>query len=96
MLKPICVKCHRFYRPKKTGFYFTEGRPAGDGAEPGLGQADQWRPYKLWSGDLYECQGCGSAVVVGSGQQPIAVDHEEDFQRAISSFGAEQFQVNDC
>ena len=26
-MRPICVPCRRFYRPKKNGTYFLEGHP---------------------------------------------------------------------
>ncbi len=95
-MKPICVPCQRFYRQKKTGFYFTEGAPLGSGVEPGVTTPELWRPYKLWSGDLWECKGCGSQILSGFGSQPIRVQHEHDFERMIESLGARRFQVNDC
>lgn len=95
MPKPICVKCHTFFRPKKNGFYFLEGMPL-KGALPGLAEPDRWMPYKIWSADLWECQSCGTEIVVGVGAQPLGIQHERDFHDKIRSFGADQFQVNDC
>lgn len=94
-MKPICVKCQRFYHIKKTGMYFIEGMPAKNSSPPGTTAPEQWKPYKLWCGDLHECEGCGSQTIVGVGQSRIAEHYEADFQETLKSFGAE-FQVNDC
>jgi hypothetical protein len=98
MPKPICVPCQRFYRPKKTGVYFTEQMPrAGtDRAPPGNSAPHMWRPYKLWSGDLWECQGCGSRIVVGTGSQPVRESHQKDFEEERQRLGATRILVNDC
>jgi hypothetical protein len=94
-MKPICVKCQRFYQIKKTGFYFIEGMPIVQRAQPGTSQPQNWQPYKLWSGDLFECQGCGAQIVVGVGLRPIAEHYQEDFEYEAKALGA-TFQVNDC
>ena len=96
MLKPICVKCARFYRPKRNGYNFTEGMPVGTGTKPGHEMADRWKPYKRWSGDLWECLGCGHELLSGVGMQPIAIQHQPDFEAKRKSFRCDQFQVNDC
>lgn len=96
MPKPVCIKCHRFYRVKKTGFYFTEGMPVTGGILPGNDQPDGWLPYKIWSSDRWECLGCGSEILSGFGSSPIAVQHEEGFDRQRKDLRADQFQVNDC
>lgn len=96
-MKPICFPCRRFFRMRKSGFYFTEGFPVGNGrAKPGLAEPEKWKPYKLWAGDVWECEGCGATILSGFGQSPIAQHHEGDFEKALDSFGARQFQVNDC
>jgi hypothetical protein len=38
-LKPICVKCQRFYRPSRNGVWFLEGMPTHNGAHPGKAEA---------------------------------------------------------
>lgn len=96
-MKPICVPCQRFYRCVKTGFYFTEGMPVGpDRAQPGLAEPEKWKPYKLWSGDRWRCEGCGSEIVSGVAGSPIAVQHETDFKKTARLLGADEYQVNDC
>jgi hypothetical protein len=75
--------------------YFIEGMPAKNSTPPGKAAPDQWSPYKLWSGDLYECEGCGSQTIVGVGHHRIAEHYEPDFKEKVQSCGAE-FQVNDC
>jgi hypothetical protein len=98
MLKPICYACHRFYRMKKSGLYFREGMPAGGGgtlSEPGLAFDQDWIDYKLWSGDLWHCLGCGHEIIVGTGFAPVRERHHEDYAEMVVSTNA-TFRVNDC
>lgn len=95
-MKPICVPCQRFFRAKKNGFYFIEGMPKSGRPLPGTDEPERWQPYKLWSGDLYECEGCGAQIVAGFGSGPIRVKHEADFTETAIRLGATQLQVNDC
>jgi hypothetical protein len=94
-MKPICVKCHRFFRPKKNGFYFTEGMPE-SGAQAGTAEPKKWKPYKLWVGDLWECHGCGATIISGTGQTAIAEHYQHDFADMVERSDGKQFQVNDC
>jgi hypothetical protein len=94
-LKPVCVKCHRFFKPKRNGMTIIEGMPRGGKVEPGLSQADSWKPYKLWMVDLWECLGCGTEIFHGSGANPIAYHHEPHFTETMKARSA-TFQVNDC
>lgn len=97
MPKPVCVRCRRFFRMRRSGFYFVEGMPTGPGrAEPGDAEPTKWKPYKIWSADRWECDGCGAAILSGFGGSPIAVQHEAGFAKAVKDFGADQLQVNDC
>ena len=95
-MKPICKPCHRFFHRKKNGVYFTEGMPTNKGAAPGTAEAHLWKPYKLWSGDEWECHGCGATIIVGVGSERIAEHYEPEFPAVVERFGADQFQVNDC
>lgn len=95
-MKPICVSCQRFYRPIKNGFYFIEGMPTENGAKAGTSEPEKWKPYKLWSGDLWSCDGCGSTIVVGTGRSPISEHYMENFERVCQENEAQQLQVNDC
>jgi hypothetical protein len=95
-MKPVCVKCQRFFRIKKTGFYFVEAMPTVNGATPGTSAPELWKPYKLWASDKWECQGCGAIILSGFGIAPICVNHEDDFAAKVKSFGGGQLQVNDC
>jgi len=94
-MKPVCVPCQRFYRVKKNGFRFIEGMPIGKDVQPGNIEPDKWTPYKLWAGDLYECQGCGSTIISGVASQPISEHYMEDFKELVELSNA-RFQVNDC
>lgn len=93
-MKPICVQCQRFYRPKKNGFFFIEGMPRDD-ARPGTVDAALWSPYKLWCGDLWECEGCGHELVSGVGRNPVAEHFQSDFAETAARHGV-ILQVNDC
>ena len=93
-MSPICVKCQRFFHPKQNGMCFIEGMPQTNLTRVGSSCPDQWQPYKLWSGDLYECAGCGAQTIVGVGQRPLAENHEHDFCKKLKEFGA-KIQVND-
>lgn len=92
-MKPICVKCQRFYRPKHTGYRFIEGMPTENGAKPGTQEPEKWKPYKTWIGDLWECLGCGHQTIVGVGSHPTSEHYLPDFQQWLA--GA-SLQVNDC
>lgn len=95
MPKPVCVPCQRFFRPKKNGFGWIEGMPIDNDTAPGTEQPENWRPYKVWMSDLWECQGCGSQIVVGHGGQPLAEHYQPEFERVVSDHDA-RLQVNDC
>ena len=99
-MKPICVPCRRFYRPKKNGYPFIEGMPA-DNSRPqaGLAEPEKWKPYKLWNGDLWECPDCHAEIIVGFARQPWAEHYQSDFAKKVESEAArvsELIQINDC
>ena len=70
--------------------------PKGNNARPGTEEPELWAPYKLWVGDLYECEGCGAKIVSGFGRAPIAEHYQPDFAEKVKDLGADQLQVNDC
>jgi hypothetical protein len=80
---------------KKSGYYFIEGKPRYGFPPPGTTAPDEWEPYKLWSGDLWQCMGCGHRLVSGAGFAPIAEHYQEGFDKTVSAF-APQLTVNDC
>ena len=94
-MKPVCIPCRRFFRIKKSGFYFLEGMPTDPDAQSGTSQPDKWKPYKLWSADKWECQGCGATILSGFGKHSLAEHYQSDFAANIEKFGA-TYQVNDC
>lgn len=94
-LKPICVRCQRFYRPKKNAVFFIEGMPIGNGVPPGTEFPDLWRPYKLWQGDLWECHGCGHELISGVGYRPISEQYYPQFNEDVKAY-CPMMQVNDC
>lgn len=94
-LKPICVPCQRFFRPEKNGFRVIEGMPVVNGALPGTAEPYNWKPYKLWVGDKWRCQGCGTEIVVGVIGGPVSEHYMPDFEECIKELNA-TYQVNDC
>lgn len=94
-MKPICVPCERYMRPKKNGVWFVEGMPSENCAAPGKAEADKWRPYKLWSGDLWACPDCGAEIIVGVGWEPLREHYMPDFAEKVEAVGAELL-VKDC
>lgn len=94
-MKPVCVPCKRFYRPKRNGYYFIEGMPTENQAPKGTEAEHLWMPYKLWSGDQWECEGCGAQIVVGTGANPVSEHYKPDFDREVQRY-APELQVNDC
>lgn len=94
-MKPICVPCQRFYRTEKSGYYFIEGMPEGNTAQPGTATPEQWHPYKLWTGDLWRCEGCGATLISGTGREPIAEHYQPGFADQVKRLGV-TFTVNDC
>jgi hypothetical protein len=94
-VKPICVPCQRFYRPKKNGFTFMEMMPVIDGALPGVLEPEKWKPYKLWRGDLYECQGCGHETVAGVASKPSSEHYMPGFGELAELLDAD-LKINDC
>jgi hypothetical protein len=86
-MKPICVKCKKFYRPKENGYCFTEGMPTSSG---------EWKPYKAWMGDLWECPECGHQLIAGVGFEPISEHYRPDFEAARKHFRADQLRIDDC
>lgn len=93
MPRPVCVSCQRFFRPKTNGFYWVEGKPTEYDTPSGKERPDLWVPYKLWMGDLWQCQGCGVEIVVGHGLNPISQDYVKGFAQSVRDV---PLQVNDC
>lgn len=94
-MKPICVPCQRFFRPKKNDFPFIEGMPDTNDVQPGTIEPQRWKPYKLWFGDKWECEGCGAVIVVGVARQPLIEHFEKEFDAVVARYRPE-LQVNDC
>lgn len=97
MVKPVCVPCQRFFRPKRNGQALLEGMPHGPGSgEPGTSSPESWLPYKLWIGDLWECPGCGAQIVVGIIGDRLAEHYETDFKKYLEMYASTLVKVNDC
>jgi hypothetical protein len=94
-LKPICVKCQRFYRVKKNGVMFIEGMPKENGAKPGKWEPEKWEPYKLWRGDLWKCEGCNHELISGVAFNPIDEHYTPTFEKNVEAFSV-TLQINDC
>ncbi len=94
-MKPVCVPCQRFFRPIKTGFYWIEAMPIGNDVQPGLAEPENWKPYKLWSGDKWECPDCYATIISGVGLKPVSEHYMPDFQSLVDATDA-TLQINDC
>jgi hypothetical protein len=75
---------------KKQGFYFLEGKPrlGSRFLKPGTADAENWEPYKLWAGDLWECKGCGAQIISGVGRAPVAEHYQDGFGDTVERLGA--------
>lgn len=71
----VCYKCQRQMRPIRNGIAFIE--MAGD------------NPYKLFHGDLVECQDCGAQMIVGIPLKPLAEHWQQDFAEKVASYDKE-------
>jgi hypothetical protein len=69
--------------------------PKNGGAVAGKHEPDQWQPYKLWMGDQWTCPDCNAVIIVGTGRDPVRVQHEPNFKE-LHSDGFDQLQINDC
>lgn len=102
LVKPICVKCQCFYRPKHNGHYFTEMKPDNNrnGLYPdeyrGTRHPEVWSPYKLWCGDLWECPDCFHELVVGVCGGPVSEHYKPEFEGMVVRTNGDQLKVNDC
>jgi len=56
----------------------------------------EWVPYKLWSSDLWWCEGCGTEIIVGHAAKPIKEQYEADFEETVQLFEPLVTRVNDC
>ena len=95
-VKPVCIPCQRFFRPKKSGTWFIEGMPTDNLAAPGTAEPERWKPYKLWAGDLWACGGCGAEIVVGVAHHPLAEHFQSDFAAVCERSPVPLVQINDC
>jgi hypothetical protein len=76
---------------------FIEGMPRGGVNAPiGTRSPERWQPYKVWFGDLWSCPDCGDETITGTGMQPVAERHHDDFASTITTLGADRLQINDC
>lgn len=89
----VCVKCQRFFRPKKNGVVWEEGKPWETGKEPF--REEGWSSYKLWKADLWSCPGCGTEIITGHAQMPFAEHYQPDYAEARSAYPVHTF-VRDC
>lgn len=97
---PACIPCGRFYRAHKTGAYVVESMPEGHRVPPGKAHAAEWADYKLWMCDLWRCEGCGSVIASGWGQNPVSEHYEPEFndwrEEATKVMGGALPRIYDC
>ncbi len=95
-MKPICVDCKMFFRPERTGTSVLEQMPVPSNAKPGTAEPENWKPYKLWMGDLFRCPSFGAQIVVGFGSKPLAEHFQPNFKAEMEYAGSDFVTVNDC
>lgn len=95
-MRPICIKCGKFFKVKKIGLFFEEGMPGVDELKK---FPEEWKSYKLWRGDIFECKGCGFEIIGGIASQPASEhymgDYKELRQKLIDAGMIVSF-VGDC
>lgn len=87
-----CPKCRRMYRIKKNGVNIEEGAPIGEPNDHG--EYDEWTAYKLYKGDLWECEGCGAQLVVPA-RAPLGEHYEPDYARKLAIYPP-MCRIDDC
>lgn len=88
----VCVKCRRFFRPKKNGFVVEEGMPGG---HKFVDEASSWGAYKLWHADLLACPDCETQIVAGFGRKPISEHFMSDYTAWRERYPPQLF-IPDC
>ena len=74
----VCISCNQQMRPKKNSYRFVEMAKMTDGSEQ--------VPYKIWDGDLWECQGCGASIVHTDPRQlPVNEHYKPGFSEACAN-----------
>ena len=63
----VLCGCGRFMQPQKNGVTVEELLESGG-------------PYKLWDADLWHCPECGTRVITGFGQTPLAEHWQPNYQ----------------
>lgn len=86
-MKPICVSGRKFFRMKKSGVYFEEEMPLRDESE--------WGPYKIWAGDVWQCDSCGTEIISGVGLRPLAEHYQPDYAEHAARLSP-MLRVDDC
>lgn len=71
--KIVCAKCGNQMDVSEAGIYILE-TPSG-----------ALTPKKLWCADLWKCDACGVEVVAGFAQQPMATEHDVQFQQMLEN-----------
>lgn len=87
MSQRVCVPCRKFFKIKLNGVAIEEGMPAG-------GKDGMWRPYKLWLGDLYACEGCDTEMIFLP-DAPVAEHYQKDYAEWVQRLQP-AFRVDDC
>lgn len=85
-----CPRCRRFFRVRKVGVFWEEGMPKTNDL------AGEWVPYKLWAGDLLECEGCGAQLIIPPpARQPIAEHYQPNYSTLVERYGP-IVRIDDC
>lgn len=96
-MRPICAKCRAFMRPKRNGVYWTETltekRQTVKPSE--FFKPENFKPYKVWAGDLWNCLGCETEIIIGVPSRPIVEHFEANFAEIQKELGADEIEIHD-
>ncbi len=69
----VCVQCQARMGVKRMGVSVVEtaGVPA--------------KPFRLWRADLLQCPICGKELLARFSHEPVAENHDEDFEAALDA-----------
>ena len=82
----VCAGCGSFFKIKKNGVAVEELKPDGTG---------DWTAYKIWMGDLYGCERCGTEIIAGFGHGPVSEHFHAHYEEVRAQLNP-MVRIDDC